>query len=141
LAWDDEGRLWATEHGSRATDEVNLIEPGKNYGWPTIRGDGKAPGLKSPVIHSGRETWAPSGAAFLNGSLFFAGLRGQTLYELVIEDQQVTLRRHLNENFGRLRDVVVGPDNFLYFLTSNRDGRGLPTADDDQIIRINPKKL
>lgn len=141
LAWDDEGRLWATEHGSRATDEVNLIEPGKNYGWPTIRGDGKAPGLKSPVIHSGRETWAPSGAAFLNGSLFFAGLRGQSLYELVIEDQQVTLRRHLNENFGRLRDVVVGPDNFLYFLTSNRDGRGMPTAEDDQIIRINPKKL
>ncbi len=141
LAWDDQGRLWATEHGSRATDEVNLIESGKNYGWPTILGDEKAADLKSPVIHSDKETWAPSGVAFLDGSLFFAGLRGQSLYELVIEDQPLTLRHHLNKNFGRLRDVVVGPDNFLYVLTNNRDGRGVPTADDDQIIRINPKKL
>ena len=139
LAWDSQGRLWATEHGSRATDEVNLIEPGKNYGWPIIRGDEKAIGLESPVIHSGGETWAPSGITYLSGSLFFAGLRGQSLYELVIEPG--VLRRHLNKNFGRLRDVVIGPDNFLYLLTSNRDGRGVPAADDDQIIRINPEKL
>jgi len=141
LAWDVQGRPWATEHGSRATDELNLIEPGKNYGWPVIRGDEAAEGLESPVIHSAGETWAPSGMAFLNGSLFFAGLRGQSLFEAVIEGQTVTLRRHLNKNFGRLRDVVVGPDDFLYLLTSNLDGRGVPTANDDQIIKINPKKL
>lgn len=141
LAWDGEGRLWATEHGSSATDELNLIEPGKNYGWPIIRGDEKAADMQSPIIHSGGETWAPSGLAFLNGSLFFAGLRGQSLYEAVIEDHTVTLHRHLNKNFGRLRDVVAGPDGLLYLLTSNRDGRGVPTADDDQIIRIDPEKL
>ncbi len=140
LAWDEQGGLWETEHGSSATDEVNLIEPGQNYGWPVIRGDEKAAGLESPVIHSGRDTWAPSGGTFLNGSLFFAGLRGQGLYQLVNKNQ-VTLHRHLNKNFGRLRDVVVGPDGFIYLLTSNRDGRGVPTADDDQIIRINPEKL
>ena len=141
LAWDAQGRLWATEHGSNATDELNLIEPGNNYGWPIIRGDEKTRGFEVPVIHSGGETWAPSGLAFLDGSLFFAGLRSQSLYEAVIENKTVILRRHLNKNFGRLRDVVVGPDNLLYLLTSNRDGRGIPAADDDQIIRINPEKF
>lgn len=141
LAWDAQGRLWATEHGSRATDELNLIEPGNNYGWPIIRGDETAPGLVSPVIHSGGETWAPSGLAFFNGSLFFAGLRGQSLFQVVIDNQRVTLQRHINRSFGRLRDVVAGPDSLLYILTSNRDGRGVPTADDDQVIRLNPGKL
>lgn len=141
LAWDARGRLWATEHGSSATDELNLIEPGKNYGWPSIRGDEKAASFESPVLQSGSETWAPSGAAFFKGSVFFAGLRGQSLYEAAIGSQPVTLQRHLNKKFGRLRDVVVGPDGFLYIATSNRDGRGAPSVDDDQIIRINPKKL
>jgi glucose/arabinose dehydrogenase len=141
LTWDEQGRLWATEHGARATDEINLIEPGKNYGWPVIRGEETAAGLESPVIQSGEETWAPSGAAFFQGSLFFAGLRGQSLYQLRIEDRAVTLRRHLTETFGRLRDVSAGPDGFLYLLTSNRDGRGAPIAEDDRIIKINPKEL
>ena len=141
MAWDSQGRLWATEHGSSATDELNLIEPGKNYGWPIIRCDEEAPGLESPVSHNDRETWAPSRLAFSDGSLSFAGLRGQSLYQAVIENQTVILSRHLNRRFGRLRDVVIGPDNFLYLLTSNRDGRGVPTANDDQIIRINPEKL
>ena len=141
LAWDAQGRLWATEHGSSATDELNLIEAGNNYGWSVIRGDEQVPGLESPLLHSGGDTWAPSGLAFFDGSLFFAGLRGQSLYQVVIENEEVVLRRQLNGSFGRLRDVVVGPDNMLYILTSNRDGRGFPTADDDQITRINPKKL
>ncbi len=72
--------------------------------------------------------------------MFFAGLRGQSLFEVIV-DEKPTLRRDLNRNFGRLRDSVVGPDNYLYVLTSNRDGRGAPTEEDDQIIRINPKKL
>ncbi|MDP2932121.1 MAG: PQQ-dependent sugar dehydrogenase [Chloroflexota bacterium] len=141
LAWDAQGRLWATEHGSSATDELNLIEAGKNYGRPVIRGDETAPGMESPVIHSGSDTWAPSGLAYFNGSLFFAGLRGQSLFQAVVEDHRVTLRQHLSRSFGRLRDVVVGPDQLFYICTSNRDGRGVPTPDDDQIIRINPAKL
>ena len=141
LAWDTQGKLWAMEHGSSASDELNLIKPGNNYGWPVIRGDEEETGLESPVIHSGQETWAPSGLAYFDGSLFFAGLRGQGLYQAVIENEGVTLQRYLDRNFGRLRDVVLGPDNLLYILTSNRDGRGLPVAEDDQIIRINPEKL
>ncbi|MBI2288209.1 MAG: PQQ-dependent sugar dehydrogenase [Chloroflexi bacterium] len=141
LAWDVQGRFWAVEHGSNATDELNLIKAGSNYGWPVIRGDEKKAGLESPLLHSGQETWAPSGLAFFNDSLFFAGLRGQSLYQVVIADGEVKLQRHLERKFGRLRDVVVGPDNMLYLLTSNRDGRGVPTAADDQLIRINPGKL
>jgi glucose/arabinose dehydrogenase len=141
LAWDNQGRLWATEHGSRAEDELNLIEPGKNYGWPIIRGDEKTAGLENPVIHSDSETWAPSGVSFLNGSIFFVGLRGQSLYEVVGEKQPVMLHRHLNRNFSRLRDAVFGQDDYLYLLTNNRDGRGEPIGDDGQIIRINPIKL
>ncbi len=141
LAWDSQGRLWATEHGSAATDELNLIQPGGNYGWPVIRGEETAPGMETPVLHSGRQTWAPSGAVFAGGSLYFAGLRSQSLFQAVITDGEVSLRRHLEKNFGRLRAVVAGPDGFLYLLTSNRDGRGIPRGDDDQIIRINPEKL
>jgi glucose/arabinose dehydrogenase len=141
LAWDDRGRLWATEHGSSATDELNLIQTGRNYGWPVIRGDEGAAGMEKPVRHSGSDTWAPSGLAFLDGSLYYSALRGQSLFQAVIENGRVTLSRHLERDFGRLREVVIGPDGLLYLLTSNRDGRGLPTAEDDQLIVINPQKL
>lgn len=141
LVWNDEGRLFATEHGSSARDEVNIIDAGKNYGWPTIRGEETAEGLENPLIHSGEDTWAPSGVAYLDGSLYFGGLRGQSLYEVPLYEETITINHHLQGNFGRLRDVVVGPDGFLYILTNNRDGRGIPSAEDDQIIRIYPEKL
>ncbi|MBI2049412.1 PQQ-dependent sugar dehydrogenase [Candidatus Roizmanbacteria bacterium] len=141
ITWDNEGRLWETEHGQSATDELNLIEGGKNYGWPDIRGDQAKDGMEIPILHSGSDTWAPGGAAFINGSIFFAGLRGQTLYEAVINDANVTLKEHFKGELGRIREVVVGPDNMLYITTSNRDGRGNPNADDDKIIRVNPEKL
>lgn len=139
LAWDDEGWLWSTEHGQNATDEVNRIRPGANYGWPVIRGDETAAGLESPVLHSGRDTWAPSGLAYLDGSLFFAGLRGGSLFEVQLPS--TVLVRHLYGEFGRVREVVVGPDGSLYLLTSNRDGRGTPAADDDRLIRVDLEKL
>lgn len=140
LAWDNKGRLWATEHGSEAHDEVNLIEAGKNYGWPLIQGGESRPGLQRPVIQSGTKTWAPAGAAFLRGSLFFAGLRGQALFSLKIA-QPKQPKRFFYRRFGRLRDVVVGPDGFLYISTSNRDGRGYPRLGDDRIIKLNPSQL
>ena len=141
IAWDDKGKLWETEHGDSATDEFNLIEPGKNYGWPTIRGDQKAEGLKTPVLHSGNDTWAPAGAAFINGSIFFGGLKGQALFQAKLQGDSATLTTHFKGELGRIRDVVLGPDGFLYITTSNRDGRGTPAAGDDKILRINPAKL
>ena len=141
LAWDDLGRLWETEHGSSTRDELNLIQAGRNYGWPVIRGDETAAGMEKPVLHSGDDTWAPSGLAFFEGSLYFTGLRGQTLYKAVFSGEKVELKRYLVRDFGRLRDVVVGPDKFLYVFTSNRDGRGVPAAGDDLLIRVDPSQL
>lgn len=151
ITWDDQGRLWETEHGSQATDEVNLIEQGKNYGWPIIRGDQTQAGLESPILQSGSDTWAPAGAAFYEGSIirpeeelqspsiYFGGLKGQALYQVKLDSLE--LKEHFKGQFGRIRDVVLGPDNMLYITTSNRDGRGSPTEGDDRIIRINPQLL
>lgn len=144
LAWDDKGQLWATEHGRSGIlsglDELNLIEKGKNYGWPIIQGDDKKAGMESPIVQSGRdETWAPAGIAFFNDSFFFGGLRGEALYEAKITgEKQVSIKSHFRNEFGRIRAVVLGPDGFLYIATSNTDGRGEPKENDDKIIRVNP---
>jgi glucose/arabinose dehydrogenase len=139
ITWDNQGKLWATEHGPSAQDELNQIEAGANYGWPEITGTSTKDGMHSPVIQSGRNTWAPAGAVYWNGSIFFAGLRGSALYEYNITTNK--LETHLINKFGRIRDVIIGPDNFLYIATSNRDGRGIPTENDDRILKINPLKL
>ncbi len=152
LAWQPgSGRLFATEHGPSGfqgccRDEVNFIEPGKNYGWPEIRGDESKDGIVAPLIHAGTsETWAPAGATFVShgpwaGSLLFTGLRGQTLYRLIFDPANSPkvekLERHLVRQFGRLRDVIEGPDQGLYLLTSNRDGRGSPAPQDDRVLRL-----
>lgn len=139
IAWDNTGKLWETEHGQSATDEINLIEQDKNYGWPIIKGDETQTSLISPIIHSGTDTWAPAGLAFFEGSLYFGGLRGMALFEYNTNTKE--LKKHFKEEFGRIREVVLGPDNFLYITTSNKDGRGKPNLGDDKIIRINPNSL
>ncbi len=140
LAWDG-NRLFETEHGNSTHDEVNVIARGGNFGWPSIQGDEKESGSISPLTQSGNETWAPSGASIFNGSLFFGGLRGEALFELRISSSTAILNKHFLNEFGRIRDVVLGPDNFLYITTSNQDGRGAPTQDDDRIIKVDPSKL
>lgn len=139
ITWDNQGRMWASEHGPSARDELNVIEAGANYGWPVITGTETRDGMRSPILQSGQSTWAPAGVAYFSGSIFFAGLRGSALYEYTIASG--TLTTHLKDRLGRIRDVIVGPDGFLYVATSNRDGRGLPTAEDDRILKINPLKL
>ncbi len=139
LAWDLQGRLWETEHGSSAFDEVNLIEPGKNYGWPDVRGDQKKAGMEIPFLNSGEETWAPSGAVVLNGKLYFTGLRGQDLFELDLENK--ALRKIFNGEYGRIRDIVLGKDKIFYILTNNTDGRGIPKSGDDKLIEVDPNSL
>jgi len=148
LAWDDMGRLWETEHGRSGAatgfDELNLIRSGANYGWPNIQGDEQAPNMVSPVVHSGAtNTWAPSGIAFYKGSLFFAGLKGETLYQAVITAQGTvsTTKEHFTGKYGRLRAVTLGADDHLYITTSNRDGRGTVRSGDDKVLRVHPDFL
>ncbi len=140
LAWDNQDRLWSTEHGpsglQSGKDELNLIQKGGNYGWPLITGDQTRDGMISPKAQSGSDdTWAPAGLTYADGSLYFTGLRGQTLYKARINGDSVELSRHLVGTYGRLR-AVVAQDNTLLLSTSNRDGRGTPKQNDDKILRV-----
>jgi len=149
LAWDAQGRLWSTEHGRSGAlsglDELNLIQKGNNYGWPDSEGDKVLPGTVGPIFHSGPDvTWAPASALYLNGSIFFGGLKGETLYEAVLSENGAgveEIKYHFIGEFGRIRTIVSGPDGAMYLTTSNRDGRGEVGEGDDKIIRINPEKL
>jgi glucose/arabinose dehydrogenase len=146
IAWDADGQIWATEHGRSGAlsglDELNKIESGKNYGWPEIQGNETRDGMIAPAKNSGNTTWAPSGVAFLNGSLFFSGLRGESLYQATVSGSSVTdFKEHMKGQYGRTRDVIAGPDNMLYITTSNKDGRGTPNEGDDKVIQIDTSKL
>lgn len=142
ITWDSAGALWITEHGRSGArsglDELNLIIPGGNYGWPRSQGDLVLPDTIGPVIHSGPDvTWAPGSAVYVDGSIFFGGLRGKTLYEAVLTGLAVTeLKTHFVNEFGRIRTVELGPDGHVYMTTSNRDGRGSVADGDDRIIRV-----
>ena len=143
IAWHPVTKaLFITEHGPSGRDEVNLVHPGKNYGWPSIAGWGGSSTFVDPILESEGGTWAPSGAAFYRGDLFFATLRGAHLHRVALASPnhtRVQSEEHLFEGiYGRLRDVIQGPDGFLYVATNNRDGRGSATADDDRILRLVP---
>jgi glucose/arabinose dehydrogenase len=150
------GELWATEHGPSeeqgcCMDEINLIKPGMNYGWPIIRGSEIQAGLESPVYHSGdTTTWAPTGGIFVTqgdweGSLLFTGLRGQALYRAIFNSSDPTkiesVERFLYQKYGRLRNVAEGPDGKIYIAVSNQDGRGDPLSEDDRIISMTQDEI
>ncbi|MEC1697950.1 PQQ-dependent sugar dehydrogenase [Schinkia azotoformans] len=132
MAWDEGGKMYAAEHGQTAHDEINVIIPGGNYGWPVIQGDEEREGMIKPLFHSGNETWAPSGLAFNKGKLYVAALRGQQIRAF---DLQARTSAPVFENVGRIRDLLVD-DNYLYFITNNTDGRGSPNPNDDHLLRI-----
>jgi glucose/arabinose dehydrogenase len=153
IAWHpDTGALYETEHGPSnpfpncCNDEVNLVVPGGNYGWPTVRGEAGDQRFRDPLVDSGSaETWAPSGAAFatrpgpIRGSLLFATLRGQHLHRVLFgaDGRSVAFEEKLLTNqYGRLRDVFEIASGEFLVLTSNRDGRGQPTADDDRVLLV-----
>ena len=145
IDWDKSGVLIGTEHGQSAHDEINLIQAGQNYGWPDVIGDETQDGMTNPLLHSGDDTWAPSGGSFYygdeiphwNGKYFVASLRGEHLLAIDFDSKYnvVSFEKLFLGEFGRLRDVVSGP-NGLYVLTSNQDGRGTPSYNDDRILLI-----
>lgn len=141
VAWDGDGQLWSVEHGpsgpETGRDELNLIERGGNYGWPEITGDETAAGMIAPLVQSGSsDTWAPAGLTYLDGALYFAGLRGQALYRATPKtSDSVTLERLYAGKYGRLR-AVTAHQGKVYVSTSNRDGRGNPADEDDRILRV-----
>jgi glucose/arabinose dehydrogenase len=145
--------MFQTEHGPSGFDgpgggdEVNIIEKGKNYGWPTIHHTETAAGLESPLLEY-TPACAPGSGAFYRGSVlpqfkenfFFGCLRGERVIRVVLDGRRVVSQENLLQNYGRIREVAEGPDGYLYVSTSNRDGRGRPAEDDDRILRLVPAK-
>ncbi|MBD3926701.1 PQQ-dependent sugar dehydrogenase [Nocardioides cavernae] len=140
LAWDDDGRLWASEFGDSEWDELNLVEKGGNYGWPLVEGAGGDASYIDPQLVWPVDQASPSGLAFADGHLWMAGLRGQRLWRIAVsaDGKASKPRAFFGDEYGRLRTVVAAPDGLLWLTTSNRDGRGEPTPDDDRILRVQP---
>jgi glucose/arabinose dehydrogenase len=135
LAWAADGTLFAAEFGQDTWDELNVITPGGNYGWPEVEGIGGDSRYIDPVQQWSPETASPSGIAIADGTVFVANLRGAVLRAVPVADPTTSTDYYAGE-LGRLRDVVVAPDGSLWFLTNNTDGRGQPGPDDDRLLRV-----
>jgi aldose sugar dehydrogenase len=149
------GLVFETEHGPSGFegkgvggDEVNILEAGKNYGWPEIHHTETREGMVSPLLEYS-PSCAPASAMFYNGSMFpafkgnffFGCLRGTRMIRVVLDGRKVVKQENLLEgSYGRIREMAEGPDGYIYFSTSNRDGRGSPAKDDDRILRLVPQK-
>jgi glucose/arabinose dehydrogenase len=137
LVFDSAGRLWASEFGQNRFDEVNLIRAGKDYGWPTVEGASDDPRFQAPLVTWPTSDASPSGVTIAGSTLYVAALRGERLWEVPLQgDRTGEPRAALQGDYGRLRAVQLAPDGSLWILTSNRDGRGSPTGEDDRILRL-----
>ena len=146
--------LFETEHGPSGFDgpgggdEVNIVEKEKNYGWPVIHHTQTHAGMEAPLLEY-TPACAPASGMFyrgaqfpqFRGNFFFGCLAGTRIIRVVLDGRRVASQENLlSGKYGRIRDVAEGPDGYLYFSTSNQDGRGSPAADDDRIIRLVPDK-
>ena len=136
LAFDSRGQLWATEFGSKDADELNLIEPGANYGWPAVEGTGTDPAYANPQAQwSPTSLASPSGLAIVDDVAYVASLRGEVLWQVpLVGDRAATPIALDLGDLGRLRTVEALPDGSLWLMTSNTDGRGDPRDADDRIL-------
>ena len=141
LGWDNKGNLFATEMGPSKNDEINLIKPGGNYGWPEQECGGNEEFVDpincyDPAIEPGGIVFYYDDKIKLENSLVLASLRASHLFNLEIDDDELKSQTNILSGMGRIRDVAVGPDGYLYLITSNTDGKGFPDASDDKLLRI-----
>ena len=134
IAWDRTGQLWAAEFGQNTWDELNLIEAGGNYGWPVVEGQTSDATYKNPVTQWSPADASPSGLAWTRDTFFLAALRGERLWTIITDRGEVT--PWFVGEFGRIRDVVPGPDGTVWMITNNTAGRGTPRDGDDKLVQV-----
>jgi len=141
LAWDDKGNLYETEQGPTRNDEINLIKPGQNYGWPNQECSGSQQYQTALVCYNvsigpAGITYYSTGKLDIKNSLILSTLLGHSLYQLPVQNGTILEQKIILDGVGRIRDVGEGPDGYLYILTSNTDGMGFPDQNDDKLLRI-----
>ncbi|MFT4135579.1 MAG: PQQ-dependent sugar dehydrogenase [Microbacterium sp.] len=135
MAWVEDGTMFATEFGQDTWDELNIIVPGGNYGWPEVEGIAYDYDYIDPVQQWAPDAASPSGMTIVDDTILIANLRGEALRTVPVADP-ASFEDHFTATYGRLRDVALAPDGRLWILTSNTDGRGKPLAIDDRIVAI-----
>ena len=140
MTWDDNGNLFVAEFGPEKNDEINLIQAGKNYGWPEEQCSGDKDFEDALLCYD--PSIEPGGILFYSGdsldfesSFIMASMRAANLYQLDFEEG-LSSQKSILSGIGRVRDVVQGPDGSLYIITSNTDGKGFPDSMDDKLLRI-----
>ncbi len=146
LGWTADGRMYASEFGQNSTDEINLIEPGRNYGWPLVEARDGAPagtergqtveGLTYPVVEWATDEASPSGLAVTREGLYVGALRGERIWRVPLTPEGLGEPEVLLDGLGRMRDVAVDHDGALCAITGNTDGRGEVRDGDDRLMRL-----
>lgn len=138
LAWDSKQRLFASEFGQNTWDELNAIKPGDNYGWPEAEGTSDDGDFHNPIAQWSTDEASPSGIAYAEGSIWMAGLRGERLWRIPLEGTEASAdpQAFLEGEYGRLRTVAAAGGDKLWLVTSNTDGRGDPSGEDDRILEV-----
>ena len=136
MAWTADGTMFASEFGQDTWDELNVIERGKDYGWPEVEGTGGTDqGFVDPVQQWSTDDASPSGLTVIDDTVFIANLRGEVVRGIPADDP-TTSTEYFARDFGRIRTVLEGPEGALWFVTNNTDGRGDPTEGDDRIVSV-----
>lgn len=137
IGWDDAGLMFASEFGQNTVDELNLIEPGGNYGWPRVEGAGGVEGLVDPLVTWPTDEASPSGLLVTGDAVYLAALRGERLWRVPLAGGRIgEPEALLTGELGRLRDVVVAPGGDALWVLTNNTARGEPRAGDDRLVRL-----
>ncbi|ABX13457.1 PQQ-dependent sugar dehydrogenase [Nitrosopumilus maritimus] len=140
MTWDNNGNLYVSEFGPEKNDEINIILAGKNYGWPEQECSGNESFENAVLCYD--PSIEPGGILYYTGDKFdfefpfiMASMRASNVYQVDF-DEGLSSQKSILSGIGRVRDVVQGPDGYLYVITSNTDGKGFPAANDDKLLRI-----
>ena len=142
MTWDITETFYVTELGPSKNDEINIIIPGKNYGWPNVQCYSNNVEFENPV-KCFDPSLEPGGIIFYSGDklslenyMILASQKASNLYKVELDENGMNLDGSILSGVGRIRDVAQGPDGYLYVITSNTDGKAFPSDDDDKLLRI-----